>query len=74
MIKFKCMQLFEVERENIGSTWSRNTCFALPLAATQSLVLQGLEDYQSSQRLNNNDRKQAIQRINKIVHQIVHKY
>jgi hypothetical protein len=32
-------------RKNIGSTWSRNTCLALPLAATQSLVLQNLEGY-----------------------------
>jgi hypothetical protein len=37
-----------------------NTCFDSPLAAAQSLLLEGLEDYQSSQRLNNNDRKQAI--------------
>jgi hypothetical protein len=42
-------------------------CLDSPLTAAQSL-LEGLEGYQSSQRLNNNDRKQAIQRINKIVH------
>jgi hypothetical protein len=36
------------------------------LAAAQTLLLEGLEDYQSSQRLNNNDdRKQAIERLNK---------
>jgi hypothetical protein len=45
------------ERKNIRSTWSRNTCLALSLAAAQSLDLQDLEGYQSSQRLNNNDRK-----------------
>jgi hypothetical protein len=44
-------------RKYIGSTWSRNTCLALPLVAAQSFLLEGLEDYQSSQRLNNNDRK-----------------
>jgi hypothetical protein len=27
------------------------------LAAAQSLLLEGLEDFRSSQRLNNNDRK-----------------
>jgi hypothetical protein len=32
-------------RKHIGSTWSRNTCLALPLAAAQSLVLEGLEDF-----------------------------
>jgi hypothetical protein len=62
------------ERKNIGSTWSRNSCLDSPLAAVQSVLLEGLEDYQSSQRLNNNDSKQAIQIINKIVHQIVPKY
>jgi hypothetical protein len=67
MIQFKCMQLSKVERENIGSIWSRNTCFDSPLANTQSLLLEGLEGYQSSHRLNNSDRKQVIQRINKIV-------
>jgi hypothetical protein len=30
-------------RKNIESTWSRNTCLALLLAAGQSLVLQGHE-------------------------------
>jgi hypothetical protein len=54
-------------RKNIGSTWSRNTYHALRLAAAQSLVLQGLEDFWSSQRLINNDQKQAILRINKTV-------
>jgi hypothetical protein len=37
-------------------------------------LLEGLEDFQSSQRLNNNDRKEAIHRINKTVHQTVPKY
>jgi hypothetical protein len=55
-------------RKHMGSTWSRSTCLALPLTADQSLILQGLKDFQSSQRLNNNDQKQAIQIINKIVH------
>jgi hypothetical protein len=63
------------ERKNIGSTWSRNTCLDSPLTATQSLLLEDLKDFRSSQRLNNNDdRKQAIQRINKTAHQTVPKY
>jgi hypothetical protein len=37
------------------------------LAATQSLLLQDLEGYRRSQRLNNSNRKQAIQTINKTV-------
>jgi hypothetical protein len=74
MIQFKCMQLSKVERENIGSTWSRNTCLDSPLAAAQNLLLEGLEDFRSLQRLINNDQKQTIQRINKTVHQTVPKY
>jgi hypothetical protein len=34
-------------------------------AAAQSILLEGLEDFRSSQRQNNNDRKQGILRINK---------
>jgi hypothetical protein len=45
----------------------KDTCLDSPLAAAQSLLLQDLGGYQSSQRLNNNERKQAVQRINKIV-------
>jgi hypothetical protein len=63
-----------LEGESIGSIWSRNTCLVSMLAATQSLLLEGLEDFRGSQRLNNNDRKQEIQRINKTVYQIVPKY
>ena len=61
-------------RKNIGSACSRNTCLDSPLAAAQSLLLQDLEGFRSSQRLINNDRKQAIQGINKTVHQTVPKY
>jgi hypothetical protein len=61
------MQLSKVERENIGSTSSRNTCVNSLLAAAQSLLFQDLEGYQSSQRLNNNIRKQETQAINKTV-------
>jgi hypothetical protein len=52
-------------RKHIGSIWTRNTCLDSPLATAQSLLPKGLEDFRSSQRLNNNDQKQAIQRINK---------
>jgi hypothetical protein len=31
------------EIKNIGSKWSRKTCLDSPLAAAQSLVLQGLK-------------------------------
>jgi hypothetical protein len=51
-----------------------NTCLDSLLAATRSPLLEGLEDFRSLQRLNNNDQKQAIQRINKTVHQTVPKY
>jgi hypothetical protein len=50
------------------------TCLNYSLTAAQSLLLQDLEDYRRSQRLNNSDRKQAIQRVYKTVYQIVSKY
>jgi hypothetical protein len=74
MTQFNCMQLSKVERNNIGPTWLRNTCMNSPLAASQSLFLHDLEDFRRQQRLNNNDWKQAIQIINKIVYQTVSKY
>jgi hypothetical protein len=52
----------------------KNTCLDSSLTVGQSLALRDLEGYRRSQRLNNSDRKQAIQTINKIVHQIVPKY
>jgi hypothetical protein len=48
MIQFKCIQQSKLERERIGLTWSRNTCLDSLLAAAQSLLLEGLEGYQSS--------------------------
>jgi hypothetical protein len=60
--------IYSRERKNIESTWSRNTCLDSLLAASQSLLLEGFEDYQRSQRLNNNDQKHAIQRINKTIY------
>jgi hypothetical protein len=48
------------ERKYIEIKWSRVTCLVSLLAAAQSLLLEGLEDFQGSQRLNNNDWKQAI--------------
>jgi hypothetical protein len=44
------------------------------LAAAQSLVPCGLETSRTMNHLNNNDRKQAMQAINKIVYQAVPKY
>jgi hypothetical protein len=61
-------------RKHIGLTWSRNTCLNSSLATAQSLLLEVIEDFRSSQRLNNNDWKQAIQRINKTVYQTAPKY
>jgi hypothetical protein len=68
------MCILEIEREHIGSIWSMVTCLDSPLTAAQNLLLEGLDDFRSSQRLNNNDRKQAIQRIIKTVYQTVPKY
>jgi predicted component of type VI protein secretion system len=62
------------DRKHIGTKWSRVTCLVSLLAAAQSLLLEGLEDFRGSQRLNNHDRKQAIQRINKTVYQTILKY
>jgi hypothetical protein len=41
------MCTLEKKREHIGSIWSRVTCLALPLAATQSLERQALGDSRS---------------------------
>jgi hypothetical protein len=61
-------------RKHIGSTWSRNTCLAIPLAPAQGLLPCSLESSRTMKHLNNNDRKQAIQIINRNVHQTVSKY
>jgi hypothetical protein len=52
----------------------KNTCLDSSLTTAQSLLLWDLEGYQKSQHLNNSDQKQAIEIINKIVHQTVPKY
>jgi hypothetical protein len=39
------------ERKHIGTKWSMVTCLALPLAASQSVGSQVLEDSQSRRRL-----------------------
>jgi hypothetical protein len=52
----------------------KDTCLDSSLTDAQSLLLRDLEGYRRSQHLNNNDKKQAIQTINKIVHQIILKY
>jgi hypothetical protein len=52
----------------------KDICMDSSLTAAQSLLLRDHEDYRRSQRLNNNDRKQVIQTINKIVYQTVPKY
>jgi hypothetical protein len=45
------MCILEKEREHMGSTWSRVTCLALLLAATQNLAHQAPRDTQSLRRL-----------------------
>jgi hypothetical protein len=55
------------ERKHIGSMWSRVTCLALPLAATQSLERRALRDSQCLQRL-------TIATINKHCKQINKQY
>jgi hypothetical protein len=44
-----CMPMFilEKEREHIGSIWTRITCRALPLSATQSLARRASGDSRS---------------------------
>jgi hypothetical protein len=52
------MQLSKVKSKRTEDQHGQgNTCLDSLPAATQSLLLEGLEDYQSSQHLNNNDRK-----------------
>jgi hypothetical protein len=53
------------ERKHIGTKWSRVTCHALLLAATQSLVSQVLEDYQSHWRLTIAIERSNCKQINK---------
>jgi hypothetical protein len=38
--------IYNRERKNIRSTWSRNTCLDYPLTAAQNLLLEGLEDFE----------------------------
>jgi 5S rRNA maturation endonuclease (ribonuclease M5) len=47
----------------------KDTCLVSPLTAAQNILVEGLEDFRSLQRLINNDQKQTIQRINKTVYQ-----
>jgi hypothetical protein len=61
-------------RKHIGSIWSRNTYLDSPVGAAQSLHLQNLEGYHRSHHPNDSDQKQAMQAINKIVHQTISKY
>jgi hypothetical protein len=53
--------MYTRERKHIGSTWSRVTCLALPLAAAQSLERRALKLLDVIAR-NDSDRKQAMQK------------
>jgi hypothetical protein len=71
------MCILEKEREHIGSIWSRVTCLALPLAATQSLERQAPEDSRSLRRLTVAIGNKQHKQINKqclITKQTVPKY
>jgi hypothetical protein len=46
------MCILEIEREHIGSIWSRVTCLALLVAAAQSHGSQVLEDSQRPETSN----------------------
>jgi hypothetical protein len=74
------MCILEKEREHIGSVWSRVTCLALPLVATQSLACRAPGDSRSLRRLTvaieNKQYKQINKQYNKqclITKQIVRK-
>jgi hypothetical protein len=53
------------ERKHIGSTWSRITCLALPLATAQSLERQALKDSQSLRHLTIAIKNKQYKQINK---------
>jgi hypothetical protein len=53
------------ESKHIGTKWSRVTCLALLLAATQSLGGRALEDSQSHRRLTIATENKQLQIINK---------
>jgi hypothetical protein len=55
------MCILEIEREHIGSIWSRVTYLAFPLAAAQSLGSQVLEDAQSRRCLTLATRNKLLQ-------------
>jgi hypothetical protein len=55
------MCILEKEREHIGSIWSRVTCFALPLAAAQSLERRAPGDSRRPVAPNGSDRKQVTE-------------
>jgi hypothetical protein len=60
--------LYTRERKHIGTRWSRVTCLALPLVATQSLGSQVLEDSQSHWRLTIATGKKQLQTNKYIVY------
>jgi hypothetical protein len=59
------MCTLEKERENIESIWSRVTCLALLLAASQSLERRALGDSRSLRRLTVLIRNKQHKQINK---------
>jgi hypothetical protein len=63
---------YDKKAHNINMVKGYLPCFLL--AAAQSLLSCHLKSFQTMKRLNSDDQKQAIQTINKTVHQIVPKY
>jgi hypothetical protein len=58
-------KVYTREKKHIGSIWSRVTCLALPLAATQSLERRALGDSRSLRRLTVVIRNKQCKQINK---------
>jgi hypothetical protein len=59
------MRTLEREREHVGSIWSRVTCLALPLAATQSIECRAPADSQSPRCLTVGIGNKQYKQINK---------
>jgi hypothetical protein len=72
LYQFNACECVKVERKEVYMV--KDNCLDSLLTTAQSLPLQDLEGYRRSQRPNNNDQKQAIRRIDKIIHQTVPRY
>jgi hypothetical protein len=64
----------ELERESTYDQYIQESLALPPACSCSKSSLSSLESSRATNNLNKNDWKQAIQIINKIVYQIVHKY